>query len=116
MSHASGEVWTPEGTLLGYFEYNGTVDVACARIFESFDTLWDNWRGDVCRDCTCGGTVKQDVVLFTNYGGGFYWPGKACLPCCAITDGHHPFDPFDDDNLPIDGHPFPHLPSLFTNR
>jgi hypothetical protein len=29
----------------------------------------------------------EEVVLYTNYGGGFYWPGKACRKCNMIIAG-----------------------------
>lgn len=97
MSHALGEVWTPAGELLGYFEYNGTVDITCTRIYESEDELFANWRADNFRDCQCQ-NEDVPVILYTNYGGGFYWNGDACLVCKAITGGMNVYD---------DGHPFP---------
>ena len=98
MSHAFGEVWSLDGKLQGYYEYNGTADVACTRIFHNEDDLIHAWRKDVFADCSCN---QQSilVILYTEYGRGCYWLGKACLSCQAITEGLSP-----DSSL--NGHPF----------
>ena len=84
MSHARGEVWQKR-RCIGYFEYNGTVDIPHSRIYATVDDMHLNWRGDNMRKCECSGP-PDEVILWTQYGGGdgFYWKGKACLPCGAI--------------------------------
>lgn len=98
MSHASGEVWSKDGKLLGYFEYDGTCDVVCTRIHLTAAGVREHWRGDNHRNCTCGAT-GQSVVLYTDYGFGCYWPGRVCWACMAVVDG---IDPEGAE----DGHPF----------
>jgi hypothetical protein len=99
MSHASGEIWSPSGELLGYFEYNGTVDCVCTRVYPTFEQMDENWHADNSRTCTCGGE-SSPVILYTTYGPGFHWPGKACFKCSAITDGTFEWEGEED------GHPF----------
>lgn len=89
MSHAIGEVWTVTGEGKGYFEYNGTADVACTRIFLNEKELHNNWRKDVFANCLCN-QPSTLVILYTDYGWGSYWLGKACFICNAITEGLSP--------------------------
>jgi hypothetical protein len=103
VSHAGGEIWTPEGEFRGFFEYNGTADVVCTRVYKTPEAMQEHWRADCYRDCKCGNKT-EDVVLYTTYGFGFYWKGKACWSCEAVTAGLWPFD--DEDSPDTDGHPF----------
>jgi hypothetical protein len=87
--------------LLGYFEYNGTVDIACSRIYNTEAELELHWSGDNVRTCNCGAT-GQSVVLYSHYGFGFWWPGRVCWHCMAITRGTQP----SEEELTITpGHP-----------
>ncbi len=120
MSHAMGEVWSLEGKLLGHFEYNGTCDVACTRVHLSAEGVSANWRGDNQRGCACGGS-GQTVLLYTTYGGGYYWDGRVCWNCMAITDGIYDFEinngrpfPFKPDTTARPGSP--PSPSSATRR
>jgi hypothetical protein len=83
-----------DGKLKAYFEYNGTVDFTCTRMYPSTQEMLDNWRADNMRDCTCG-YQSEDVVLYTTYGKGFHWAAKACFKCMAITDGLQSDDSID---------------------
>lgn len=87
MSHAEGEVICG-GKVVGFFEYNGTTDLACTRVFPTRDELDANWRGSVFADCRCG-KPPADVILYTAYHD-FHWPGSACLACMAIVAGIDP--------------------------
>lgn len=106
MSHAMGTVWSLEGKILGYFEYNGTADVAYSAIHDTCDQVKEGWRtASNSRDCLCArkdnradrssdgldgpghGTL---VILYTNYARGSCWLGRACFKCKAITDGYFP--------------------------
>jgi hypothetical protein len=89
MSHAHGEVYQG-GRIVGYYEYDGTADIACSRIQESPEAVNASWRGDNWRECECGQDA-EDVILYSDYGDGFHWPAKACLRCHAITDGQMPY-------------------------
>jgi hypothetical protein len=86
-----GEIWSQYGSLLGYFEYNGTCDVVCTRVHLKAEDVRANWRMDNDRKCVCAGS-GQDVLLYTTYGGGFYWDGRVCWNCMAITDGIYDFE------------------------
>jgi len=123
MSHASGEVFAADGSRrLGWFEYNGTVDVACSRIFDTHEELQANWRKDAMRKCDCGQS-SVEVVLYSSYGYGFYWTAKACLQCKAIVDHREPShyspgprfpgdDSTEDEWSNYPGYPFPELKDI----
>jgi hypothetical protein len=83
MSHASGEVWSLQAELRGYFEYNGTCDYPQSRIHSTFEQMWTEWRKDNERTCVCG-APPETVICYTNYGAGFHWPQKACFACMAL--------------------------------
>src|SRR5687768_10382284 len=104
MSHANGEV-IRDGRTVGWFEYNGTGDYALRRVFGTYEELHRHWRTEHAEeaDCVCG-EPPADVTLYTDYGGGFHWPAKACLRCSAIVDGTHPY-PDDADYSATDGRP-----------
>lgn len=109
MSHSHGEIWSPAGQRLGWFEYNGTSDVVCARVYKTSEEMQANWRGDNWRACQdeAGHQPRwQDVVLYTSYGGGFHWPGKVCWDCLAVVDGLMPTGDFTGEPDTKDGHPF----------
>lgn len=82
------------GKIVGYFEYEGSNSRAATVIYgaETFPL-----RSGRVNECTCG---KQpvDVLLWAEYGGGFYWEASACLECKAIVGNR-----YDEDS--VDGHP-----------
>lgn len=84
MSHASGQV-IKNKKVVGYFEYNGTSDIVYPKIRDSMEAVSNHWREDqpFSRTCSCG-RPPEDVVLWSSYGAGFYWEGKACLRCKVI--------------------------------
>lgn len=84
MSHALGEV-IKDGKVVGFFEYNGTSDIACSAVQKSVTDVTTYWRSpDNCRKCECG-RAPESVILYSSYGGGFYWESTACFHCMAIT-------------------------------
>lgn len=106
LSHDRGEVIIGD-RIVGHFEYNGTADVVCTRIFDTHQELRENWRGAVSARCVCG-NQPVEVTLWSAYGNGFHWPALACLPCHAIIDRDGPFCYDDRTNISntTDGHPF----------
>jgi hypothetical protein len=98
MSHSEGQIWSRDGKFIGFFEYNGTVDVVCGRVYRTSEEMDENWRQDNHRRCKCG-AEGAPAVLYTNYGNGFYWDGRVCLECMAVADGLMPEET-------TDGHPF----------
>jgi hypothetical protein len=103
MSHALGEA-IKDGVVIGYFEYDGTFDVACTAIHPTTEGVERDWRtGRNCRECSCS-LPQTDIILWTEYGDGFWWLSTACLNCMAITGNR---DPWCCDGFPVDGHPSP---------
>lgn len=100
MSHASGAVKFVDGTIL-YFEYNGTTDVCIPPLWATQEEVEEHWRAEDARwDCICEVGVWEEVEIFTTYGGGFYWRGRACRGCNTIVDGLRPsFGVYPDDNM-----------------
>ncbi|MEK7654599.1 MAG: hypothetical protein AAB345_05025 [Patescibacteria group bacterium] len=99
MSHSNGEV-IHENEVVGFFEYDGCSDIAISAIWNTLEEVETNWRSGVWKRCTCG-QPSVDVLLFTDYGGGFYWPAKVCLKCRAILGPH----PYNDGCRTKKGHP-----------
>lgn len=85
MSHATGAVRFKDGQQL-YFEYDGTSDVCIPMLWKTTEEVSENWRSGKWKDCTCGG-LDEPVSIFSDYGNGTSWPGRACRACMVITDG-----------------------------
>lgn len=102
MSHANGEIIQGD-KVIGYFEYNGTSDVAISSIWNSYEEMLSHWRTGLWGICSCEKPQWEDVKLYTDYGRGFYWSAKVCLKCKTITKN---LMPFEDDIIRTDGHLF----------
>lgn len=89
MSHSFGFVVFPRGELRWY-EFDGTSDYVIPKLYRTGKEVEDNWRSWATADCKCAGSER--VLLYSDYGGGFFWFGRACLSCMAVTDGRSPFD------------------------
>ena len=92
MSHSPGQVLDVIGDIVGHFEYNGTVDVARAKIFATAKERDDAWRQDQPDPCPC---VGVDVTLVC---GGLRWEGRACLHHNFIVHGTSPIYGREDDD------------------
>lgn len=91
MSHANGLVRFPDGEVM-HFEYDGTSDIVCRSLKRTYPELKRDWRTAANQaDCNCGQPAEK-VEMFTDYGRGFSWEGKACRRCMAVTDATMPFD------------------------
>ena len=96
MSHATGAVRFTADNRVMYYEYNGTSDVTISHLYETRQEVLDNWRNHTWLHCTCG--KDEPAEIYTSYGFGFSWMGRACRHCYAITDGFNPGDEvFDGD-------------------
>ena len=96
MSHSPGQILDASGENVGHFEYNGTVDVACPRIFATAEARDDAWRKDQPPPCVCPGV---DVTLVSE---GLTWEGKACLEHGFIVAGTSlVWGREDDDTWPL---------------
>lgn len=96
MSHAYGQVLIQKGqdwVTFGWFEYNGTVDIAIPSIWRTQKETSAHWREDgPFKKCTCG-KLPEPVLLRADYGSGIEWQGEACLDCRVIIG---PLDPYVD--------------------
>ena len=128
MSHAAAEI-IYNGSIIGHGEFNGTVDVmAWNSWYDSYDDMWSHYRETTQPQtdytvnsenqivivktparpwldrCSCPGI---DALIYTCYGGGFYWLARICLEHRVILDGMQPWDDVKETS-PIDGHPLGH--------
>ncbi|MFQ3543465.1 hypothetical protein Q7A53_05215 [Halobacillus rhizosphaerae] len=83
MSHASGTVTFKKDNLVMHYEYDGTSDVCIPALYKTNKEMSENWRNHEWRECTC--EKDEDVVIYSDYGSGFDWEGKACRHCMCIT-------------------------------
>lgn len=99
MSHAWGSVFSvPDIEIIGWYEYNGTSDIACTAIFGAYDDLDAAWRSEhIHRDCRedVAQHVEVPVILWSDYGWGFGWPSRACVTCGVIL-GHRSEESAED--------------------
>jgi hypothetical protein len=84
MSHAQGEV-IKAGRVVAYYEYEGCADFCFTKLYKSVEDLNANWRTNQFSQCTCG--QAETVLVYSSYGGGGWWAGKACLKCMALVEG-----------------------------
>lgn len=107
MSHANGEVWSLDGKCLGFYEYDGTSDIVLPAIWPTREEMQKHWRNQPWNECHCG-KRRTEVLIYTDYGGGSYWHGTACLLCMAVVGGADPYGQYSDEHLEMtEGHPFP---------
>lgn len=84
MSHSPGQVLDERGGIIGHFEYNGTVDVARAKIFASAEACDAAWREDQEAPCTCAGVA---VTLVCEQ---LTWDARVCFDHGFIVHGRSP--------------------------
>lgn len=90
MSHANATfVFADRPSLFG--EYDGTSDVMLPLMFGTRDEVREHWRKQEWRDCCCGGEPVK-CIAHTDYGGGYWWHGTACLKCGVFIGPKRPFD------------------------
>jgi hypothetical protein len=76
----------PSGLIL-FSAYQGSSD-SCWIVFDSWtDRRAEKHAGKL--RCSCGG--DEPVEIWTSYGSGFYWKGRACRGCKLITRGGSPW-------------------------
>jgi len=89
MSHAHATFVFEDRVLFG--EYNGTSDVMLPLMFDTKKGVSDHWRKQEWKDCDCGNDPVP-CAAHTDYGGGFWWIGEACLVCRVFVGPKMPFD------------------------
>lgn len=101
MSDARGAVRFSDGLVL-FCLYHGTSDICSPALVFGRDEIWDDapHRGSWERSRACA--HSEPVTIYSDYGGGFSWAGKACRACKVITEGHQPYeDEFDVRAKPV---------------
>lgn len=89
MSHAQGLAQTADGTKY-YYEYNGTADICCTRLYLTTDELMTHWRKDNEAICKCSTPEWEKVILSSDYGySDFLFYSMICQDCMAITGKTH---------------------------
>lgn len=96
MSHSEGNVTFQDGEVF-YFEYNGTCDIAVPKLYKTVEEMRNNWRRGSKDTCECEG---EEVKIYTTYGRGIEWMGKACKDHMCITAGRDPFEEKDFEDPP----------------
>lgn len=86
MSYASGQV-IRDGDVIGWFEYDGTFDVALPQVFATCEELSEHWREDQPQSCKCYG---DPVELNADYGHGITWSARMCFKHKFITHNRVP--------------------------
>lgn len=104
MANAVGRVYV-QYAVRAYFEYDGCNDFCLSPLYQTQSELMKNWRSGRKVRCVCG-KLPIDVTLHNDYGGGRYWPGKACLACMAIVDGFEEPTDSTGEYLGQDGEPY----------
>jgi hypothetical protein len=80
--------------IMGYGEYHGTSDSVPSEFVINYNEIEGQkpyFLGYM--DCICDVKFHQGVILYSNYGGGFYWPSKVCMACKVITGITSPYEP-----------------------
>ena len=99
MSRASAQVYK-DGKLVAIGIYCGTSDVLYTGLCHSAHVAFDTYRtGGMDRKCTCGKPPTK-VIVYSDYGGGFWWESEACLNCMAVTGELDPLggsDPYYEE-------------------
>jgi hypothetical protein len=60
-----------------YGIYEGTSDTCFERLFEQYDDAWEAYIRGTISDFPATDSVEQDAEIYSDYGGGFWWPGRA---------------------------------------
>jgi hypothetical protein len=72
--------------ILGYFEYNGTVDFAYSKVQKTKEGVNKNWNtSGNSGECVCNNKNYIPVVLHSCYGSGHDWESEICPLCMVIT-------------------------------
>lgn len=102
MSHASGKVKFKDDKIMHY-EYDGTSDWCIPKLYDTHEEMRNNWRKYEYEEIHCEHDL-EDIEIYSDYGNGFYWKGKACRKCNMIIEGLNPY-PCDDSIFITNGKP-----------
>jgi len=82
----------PDGLIL-YTIYQNTADVMHYILYNSIEEAFKDHCNNINKKCHC--EQGEKVEIFTTYGGGFFWEGKACRKCKTLISGYSPM-PLED--------------------
>jgi hypothetical protein len=88
MSNSLGIIFSKEDKpqILGYYEYNGTVDICYPIIRDSEEEIQKHWREGEFKYCSKSPECEDiPVYIYSDYGQGYHWEGTICLYCKVIT-------------------------------
>jgi hypothetical protein len=91
MSHASGMVRFPDGSIMHY-EYDGTSDYCIPKLYDTNAEMCEHWRKYDFEEETGCQHEEEIVEIYTSYGGGSHWEGTACRKCNMILDNLDPYN------------------------
>jgi hypothetical protein len=98
MSHSQANIHRADNDeLIGYIEYNGTVDIVLPRMHDTVDSLSENWRepDPFKHQCKC----KEGLVDAVMKGEWVpTWNVKVCMTHKCVVEGTSRPEPDDDDN------------------
>ena len=82
MSHVSGAIKFKDETVM-FYEYDGTSDICISHLYKTMKEVVGNWRKSAWLKCICGS--EEDVEIYSSYGYGKLFKGKACKKCLSLT-------------------------------
>lgn len=94
MSNANGAVRFNDGAVM-FYEYQGTSDVCNPILRKTLSDVSHWWRKHDEEAHARWKACKHDgeeVTIYSDYGGGFCWPGRACRECSCITQNTMPWE------------------------
>lgn len=88
MSSGLATFFRPDGTVVGYGIYYGTADLLLGIFAATVSEAWAAEHGEF-PVCACG-QPPEPVVIFSEYGGEWWWQGEWCPRCRCILGPHDP--------------------------
>jgi hypothetical protein len=89
MSHTNGACKFKDNTIL-FYEYNGINDTVISLLHDNLEGVSNNWRSGKEKICNCG--EEEEVEIYADYGGGYYFNGFACKKCRSVRPYIYDFD------------------------
>lgn len=99
MSKSEGAVRFNDGKIM-FFIYDGTSDICISSLHETAFEAWQNRKDAKCR-CKENEKYYESVEIYSDYGNGFYWKGKACRACKVIASGLDPWGCYFEEGSSI---------------
>lgn len=122
MSRATAEFFKPDGERVGYGLYDGTNDVMLPWIVATQERAWavrypeqpDHLKHGPSKSDAAWWTMQEECrhegqpcIVYSDYGGGFYWPGFYCPACSVFLGPSNPYERGVYETVIHHEHPFP---------